>query len=110
MDDARPPDPPVLPDSALPDSDDRGDIGENFCQPPLLPPSRPELDPAGLDADPELKLRASVLLSEPLSELAERAAEFAPDPANDRCDPLFMLPLAARPAPIAPELWAEKKC
>jgi hypothetical protein len=54
----RPADSPALPD---PDSEDeRGAIGENFCQPPLLPPlSRavvelPEL-PA-LDAEPAFEL------------------------------------------------------
>jgi len=65
----RPADSPDLPDSDLPDSeDDRGGIGENFCQPPLLLFSRPDVEPElpGLDADPEFELPRA---SEPLSVL-----------------------------------------
>jgi len=61
----RPADSPGLPDS----EDARGGIGENFCQPPLLPPSRPDVEPPelpGLDADPEFELPRA---SEPLSVL-----------------------------------------
>lgn len=53
----RPADSPTRPASDLPEpADDRGDIGENFCQPPLLPFSRPEIDPPelpDLEANPE---------------------------------------------------------
>ena len=66
-------DSPVLPDSVLPDSaDERGAIGENFCQPPLLLPlSRALVEPLGLDAEFEFELpRVSEPLSGPLLFLA----------------------------------------
>lgn len=54
--------------SPLPDSaEERGDIGENFCQPPplLLPPSRAAVELPGLAAEPAFELpRDSALLSE----------------------------------------------
>ena len=61
--DVRPADSPGLPDS----EDERGGIGENFCQPPLLllPLWRVDVEPPelpGLSADPEFELpRVSAL-------------------------------------------------
>src|SRR5271169_4375838 len=94
----RPADSPDLPDS----EDDRGAIGENFCQPPLLPPlSRaladpPELPDLGADAEFELP-RVSEPLSglfpglwlERWSPLFERTFEPALERASER---VFALP------------------
>lgn len=133
---ARPADSPALPDAlALPDSltladsdDERAGIGENFCQPPLLPPpSRAEVEPPelpALDADPTFELpRVSTLLSVLLSALLSVLLSVL---WLDRCNPLFEFTFAvlfpgratSRPLPVdrlfdaaavAPRL-VEKKC
>jgi len=74
--------PPIEDDRPVCSAEERGAMGVNFCQPPLLaaPPSRPASEPVlpGLDAEPILELlRVSVF---------ERAA-FSPDWLNPR-DPV----------------------
>lgn len=99
--DVRPADPPGPADS----EDERGAIGENFCQPPplLLPLSRAAVEPPelpGLGADPEFELPC-------VSELW-----------LERWNPLFELVfpgLATFPVdlpfdPVAVVPRAEKKC
>jgi hypothetical protein len=60
-DGVRPPASPARPDSALADSEgERGAIGENRCQPPLLPPSRAPADPPLLVASRPLAIDLSL--------------------------------------------------
>jgi hypothetical protein len=111
--DVRPPGPPGLADS----EDERGGIGENFCQPPplLLPRSRAAVEPLEL-------IRASGRAGELFSRPVERdpATGFCPD-CPKRRKPLFELVLPGRatsrpfpidlpfdPAALVPR--AEKKC
>lgn len=111
----RPPGSPPREDSARLDSDDeRGDIGENFCQPPLLLPLAREVDEplsaVELDrSNPRLVLEFELPLrdsSRPLP-IELRFDELPIDalPFDDR--PLAELPLKDRPA-VVPR--AEKKC
>jgi len=87
----RPADPLGLADS----EDERGGIGENFCQPPpLLPPlSRTDVEPPelpGLGADPEFEL--------------PRVSAFWPKRWDPLLEPVFELPLpglaTSRPFPV----------
>ncbi|MGA9506795.1 MAG: hypothetical protein WBV31_20315 [Terriglobales bacterium] len=71
-------------------------MGENFCQPPLLPLSRADVEPElpGLGTEPQFELpRASAALSE--FELAEF---WRPELWFERSKPLFELPFPGRTA------------
>lgn len=120
-DDVRPDDSPALLDSE--EEDERGAIGENFCQPPLLPLSRVVVDPPelpGLAAEPAFELpRDSKLRSElwlecwsPLFELTfELALECTFAPVFPGLAPPPSRPVSADlplDAPVVPR--AEKKC
>jgi hypothetical protein len=112
--DVRPADSPGLPDSRIDSEDERGGIGENFCQPPLSragvePPELPDLG-----ADPEFELpRVSEFLPgfwpkrwDPLLESALKPAFELPFPGRETsrlfpADLPFVSPAVPR---------AEKKC
>jgi hypothetical protein len=104
-DDARPADSLALPDSPRPGSEDeRGVIGENFCQPPLLLP--PPREPAEL---PLLAVSWLLPIERSFADLS--LDDLSPDDLSfdDRvfADPLFNdLPFDA--VAVAPR--AEKKC
>jgi len=116
----RPDDSPALPDS---EEEERGAIGVNFCQPPLLL-SRAVVDPPelpGLAAEPVFELpRDSKLRSELWPECWSPLFELTPEFMLEwTFEPVFpgLAPPPSRPvsadlpldaAPVAPR--AEKKC
>ena len=119
----RPIDSPALPDVS--EEGERDDIGENLCQPPLLPPSRPEVVPQlpGLAAVPEVELpRGPELPSElgPAFGLGRSNPRFTllleltlPDRATSRPFPIVpfdALPFDAAKPPFRLVPEAEKKC